>query len=51
MGLKEDIIKAFFSKLTANEELSEPVIEKLKEVFDSKEIDEEILRNIFEVNS
>ena len=51
MGLQEDIIKAFFSKLLANEELTRPVIEKLRELFDSKEIDEESLRKIFEVNS
>ena len=51
MGLQEDIIKVFFLKLLANEELSRPVIEKLEEIFDSKEISEESLRQIFEVNS
>jgi len=51
MGLHEEIIKDFFSKLLANEEVSRSVIEKLRELFDSKEIDEESLRKIFEVDS
>lgn len=51
MGLQEDIIEAFFSKLLADEELSRLLIEKLRELFDSKEIDEESLRKIIEVNN
>ena len=51
MGLHEEIIEDFFSKLLANEEVSRPVIGKLRQLFDSKEIDEESLRSIFEVNS
>jgi len=45
MGLQEDIIEAFFVKLSEIEEVSKQDIEKLKELFDSKNISDESFRS------
>lgn len=50
MGLHEEIIEIFFSKLLDKEEVPKQVIEKLRELINSKEINEESLHSIFKVN-
>lgn len=43
MGLTEEILKSFYSKLSANEDIPETVVEKLRELFDNGTVDEESL--------
>ena len=46
MGLEKDIIEAFFSKLSSKEEIPDTVVEKLRELFNAMEVDEESLLKI-----
>lgn len=48
MGLQDDILEAFYSKLSANEEIPEIVITKLKELFKSGAIERESILKILE---
>lgn len=48
MGLQDDIIENFFSKLSANDEFPKSALLKLRELFDSKIVNQESIRKIIE---